>query len=93
MAVRSFDYEQAKSTMNSIQTKASEVQKILNTCQNIVDDNVGVENRWSGERATDFKAKWERAAADFNSFVQMINNYASRIDESYKTHKEFDETV
>lgn len=92
MAVRSFNYEEAKSTMNKIQEEADKVKKYLNKCDSIIDENVGVENRWSGQRASEYKSKWKKAAEDFNDFVQLINNYASKIDESYKKHKEFDET-
>ena len=91
MAVRSFNYEEAKSTMIKIQDEAKKIDNYLKKCDAIIDENVGVENRWSGQRASEYKGKWKKAAADFNSFVQLINSYATKIDESYKTHKQFDE--
>lgn len=92
MAVRHFDYAEAKATMAKIQDEANKVKSYLSKCDSIIDENVGVENRWSGQRATDFKQKWEKAAADFDNFVKLINNYASRIDESYRVHQQFDQT-
>lgn len=93
MAVRSFNYEEAKNTMSKIQEEASKVKSYLNKCDAIINENVGVENRWSGQRASEFKQKWQKAAQDFNSFVELINAYATKIDESYKIHKQFDETT
>ena len=92
MAVRHFDYAEAKATMAKIQDEANKVKAYLAKCDSIIDENVGVENRWSGQRATDFKQKWEKAAADFDMFVKLINNYASKIDESYRVHQQFDQT-
>ena len=91
MAVRSFNYEEAKNTMKKVQDEAQKVKTYLNKCDSIINDNVGVKNRWSGERATNFKQKWEKASAEFNSFVQLINKYATKIDDSYRVHKQFDE--
>lgn len=91
MAVRHFDYEQAKNTMTQIQNQADNVKKYLANCQSIVNENVGVQNRWTGQRATAFKQKWEKSAAEFNEFVEMINQYASKIDESYRVHQSFDQ--
>ena len=91
MAVRNFDYEKTKSTMATIQEKANNVKDYLAACQSIIDENVGVENRWSGERASKFKERWEKTSADFNNFVEIINQYANKIDDSYKAHKAFDE--
>ena len=91
MAVRSFNYEEAKSTMNKVQEEAQKVKQYLNKCDSIIDENVGVKNRWSGQRATEYKQKWKSAAADFDNFVKLINEYATKIDESYKVHKQFDE--
>lgn len=92
MAVREFNYEQAKSTMNKVQEEANKVKTYLAKCDSIVNENVGVQNRWSGQRASDFKQKWEKAAADFNEFVKLINDYAGKIDESYRVHQQFDQT-
>ncbi len=92
MAVRHFDYEAAKSTMTRVQEEANKVKTYLTKCDSIIEENVGVENRWSGQRATDFKQKWEKAAAEFESFVQLINQYANKIDESYRVHQQFDQT-
>lgn len=92
MAVRHFDYAEAKATMAKIQDEANKVKTYLTKCDSIINENVGVENRWSGQRATDFKQKWEKAAADFENFVQLINTYANRIDESYRVHQQFDQT-
>ena len=88
---RVFEYAEAKSTMQSIQEKANSIKNYLDTCQSIIDENVGVTNRWSGERANNFKAKWNKTSAEFDTFVQMINEYANKIDESYRQHKAFDE--
>ena len=93
MAVRSFNYEEAKNTMAKVQEEANKVKNYLNKCDSIIDENVGVENRWSGQRASEYKEKWKKAAADFDSFVKLINEYATKIDESYKVHKQFDKTV
>lgn len=93
MAVRHFDYEQAKSTMARVQEEANKVKNYLNKCDAIIKENVGVENRWSGQRANDFKQKWDKSAADFDSFVQLINQYANKIDDSYKAHQQFDQTA
>ena len=93
MAVRSFNYEEAKSTMNKVQEEAKKVKNYLNKCNSIIEENVGVKNRWSGERASEFKQKWKNAAADFDKFVELINKYATKIDESYRVHKQFDETT
>lgn len=91
MAVRNFDYAEAKDTMTKIQGQAEAIKKYLNTCQTIIDENVGVKGRWSGERATAFKQRWERTSADFQNFVQMINQYANKVDESYRVHQQFDQ--
>lgn len=93
MAVRSFDYEQAKSTMQKIQEEANKVKNYLTKCDLIIDENVGVKNRWSGQRASEFKTKWKQEAAEFENFVNLINTYANRIDDSYQAHKVFDETT
>lgn len=93
MAVRHFDYAEAKSTMAKVQEEANKVKNYLNKCDSIVDENVGVTNRWSGQRADDFKQKWEKAAAEFEGFVQLINQYANKIDESYRVHQQFDQTA
>ena len=92
MAVRHFDYNEAKTTMAKIQDEANKVKSYLNKCDSIINENVGVENRWSGQRANDFKQKWQKSAADFEKFVQLINNYANKIDESYRVHQQFDQT-
>ena len=92
MAVREFNYEQVKSTMSKIQDEANKVKTYLNKCDSIVNENVSVEGRWSGERAKQFKGKWEKAAADFESFVKLINEYANKIDASYQAHQAFDQT-
>lgn len=92
MAVRHFDYAEAKATMAKVQDEANKVKTYLTKCDSIINENVGVENRWSGQRATDFKQKWDKAAADFENFVQLINTYANRIDESYRVHQQFDQT-
>ena len=73
MGVRHFDYAAAKNTMAKIQSEASKVKSILANCNSIVEENVGVENRWSGQRATDFKQKWGKAAENFDTFVELIN--------------------
>ncbi len=93
MAVRSFDYEQAKSTMQKIQEEANKVKNYLSKCDSIIDENVGVKNRWSGQRANEFKTKWKQEAAEFENFVNLINTYANKIDESYQAHKAFDEAT
>lgn len=94
MAVRSFSYDEAKSTMAKIQEEAGKVDKYLRNCDDIIKQNVGVEDRWSGQRANDFKQKWEKSAAEFKSFVQLINSYAGRIEESTRAHEKFDnETI
>ena len=92
MAVRNFEYAEAKATMVDIQRKADEVKKYLAKCQSIIDENVGVKNRWSGERATKFKERWNRTSENFNIFVDMINQYANKIDESYKQHRAYEES-
>ena len=92
MTVRHFDYAVAKNTMAKIQSEASKVKSILANCNSIVEENVGVENRWSGQRATDFKQKWGKAAENFDTFVELINTYANKIDESYRVHQQYDET-
>lgn len=92
MAVRHFDYAEAKATMSRVQEEANKVKSYLTKCDSIINENVGVQNRWSGQRATDFKQKWEKAAADFENFVQLINSYANKIDESYRVHQQFDQT-
>ena len=92
MAVRHFDYNEAKTTISKIQVDANKVKSYLNKCDSIINENVGVENRWSGQRANDFKQKWQKSAADFEKFVQLINNYANKIDESYRVHQQFDQT-
>lgn len=92
MAIRHFDYAEAKATMASIQEEANKVRTYLTKCDSIINENVGVQNRWSGQRATDFKQKWEKASADFENFVKLINNYANKIDESYRVHQQFDQT-
>lgn len=92
MAVRTFKYQESKDTMTKIQEEAEKVKKYLDKCDAIVEENVGVENRWSGQRANEYKSKWKEAAADFNNFVQLINDYANKIDQSYMTHKKFDES-
>ena len=92
MALRTFEYAEAKATMGDIQRKADEVKKHLAKCQSIIDENVGVKNRWSGERATKFKERWNRTSENFNSFVETINQYASKIDESYKKHQQYEES-
>ncbi len=92
MTVRHFDYAAAKNTMAKIQSEASTVKTILSNCNTIVEENVGVENRWSGQRATDFKQKWGKAAENFDTFVELINKYANKIDESYRVHQTYDET-
>lgn len=92
MAVRHFDYQEAKTTMAKVQDEANKVKSYLNKCDSIIKENVGVQNRWSGQRATDFKQKWDKAAANFDEFVKLINNYANRIDESYRVHQQFDQT-
>lgn len=91
MAVRHFNYDEAKQTMTHIQDEANKVKNYLNKCDAIIHENVGVENRWSGQRANDFKQKWDKAAADFDSFVELINNYANKVDESYKVHQQYDQ--
>lgn len=94
MAVRSYNYEEAKSTMTKILEEAEKVAKYLKNCDNIIKQNVGVEDRWSGKRANDFKQKWDNSAAEFNSFVELIKTYAGRIEESTRVHKKFDnETI
>ena len=90
MAVRHFDYNEAKATMAKIQEEAGKVDKYLQNCDDIIKQNVGVEDRWSGQRANDFKQKWEKSAAEFKSFVQLINSYAGRIEESTRAHESFD---
>ena len=92
MGVRHFDYAAAKNTMAKIQSEASKVKSILANCNSIVEENVGVENRWSGQRATDFKQKWGKAAENFDTFVELINTYVNKIDESYRVHQQYDET-
>lgn len=91
MAVRSFNYEEAKSTMQKVQEEANKVKTYLAKCDSIIDENVGVQNRWSGQRASQFKEKWKQEAAEFENFVSLINRYAIKIDESYRAHKTFDE--
>lgn len=93
MAVRSFNYEEAKSTMQQIQDEANKVKNYLSKCDSIIDENVGVENRWSGQRASEFKSKWKQEAAEFENFVNLINEYATKIDDSYRAHKTFDEAT
>lgn len=55
MAVRSYNYDEAKSTMAKIQEEAGKVDKYLQNCDDIIKQNVGVEDRWSGQRANDFR--------------------------------------
>ena len=93
MAVRSFNYEEAKSTMQKIQEEANKVKTYLSKCDSIIDENVGVKNRWSGQRASEFKEKWKQEAAEFENFVNLINEYANRVDDSYRAHKTFDEAA
>ena len=94
MAVRHFDYQEAKTTMTKVQEEANKVKSYLNKCDDIIKQNVGVEDRWSGQRANDFKQKWDKSAAEFKSFVQLINSYAGRIEESTRAHEKFDnETI
>lgn len=93
MAVRHFEYAEAKATMTRIQEEANKIKNYLNKCDSIIKENVGVTNRWSGQRANDFKQKWEKSAADFESFIRLINEYANKIDDSYRVHQQFDETV
>ena len=90
MAVRSYNYDEAKSTMAKILEEAEKVAKYLQNCDDINKQNVGVEDRWSSQRANDFKQKWDNSAAEFNSFVQLIKTYAGRIEESTNAHKKFD---
>lgn len=92
MAVRHFDYAEAKATMANIQDEANKIKSYLAKCDAIINENVGVQNRWSGQRATAFKQKWEKSSADFQNFVQLINSYANRVDESYRIHQQFDQT-
>ena len=76
--------------MAKILEEAEKVAKYLQNCDDIIKQNVGVEDRWSGQRANDFKQKWDNSAAEFNSFVQLIKTYAGRIEESTNAHKKFD---
>lgn len=92
MAVRHFNYEEAKSTMISIQDEVNKIKSYLAKCDSIINENVGVQNKWSGQRANDLRQKWEKASADFDGFVKLINTYANRIDESYRIHQQFDQT-
>ena len=91
MAVRHFEYEQARSTMNEIKSEAQKVDTYLKRCQQIINENVGVSNRWTGQRADDFKKRFEAKAAEFKEFVSLINQYANRVEDSYREHKAFDQ--
>lgn len=91
MAVRHFEYNEAKNTMSKVQSEAKSVEKYLARCEEIVNENVGVENRWSGARANAFKEKWEKTSSEFKDFVALINQYATKIDESYQAHKSYED--
>lgn len=88
---REFKYAEAKKTATDILEEANKVQSYLNNCQNIINSNVGVSNKWTGERAERFKRDFETKAAEFKNFVEVIKGYQTRIDESYQTYKTFEE--
>lgn len=89
--LRQFDYVNAKKTMGDIQDKSDEIKKILEKCDTIIKDNVGVEDRWSGQRADDFKRRWDKAASEFGKFIDLINTYPAKIDESHKAHQQYEQ--
>lgn len=91
MAVRHFDYEQTKNTMQKIQNLKSKVQKNIDNVQSIVNENVCVENRWTGTRAREFKSNWEKTSSSFKEFVDIIDQYAQKVEQSYKAHQSFEQ--
>ena len=90
MAVREFNYQEALNTMNNIKTNAQTIKSVLSNCNDIINENVGVSGKWSGDRANVFKAKWQKTSAEFDSFYRIIMKDAEKVQASYDAHKRFE---
>lgn len=91
MARTMVEIRNVKSVADDIADELLVIESALRNCEKIVDENVGVENRWSGQRANDFKAKFTKVASDFKEYVNQINGYVLYINKVYEKFSAYEE--
>lgn len=85
------DYDQIVPVIQRVRDHAKEIKKILDACDEAIEQNVGDNKPWAGERATTFKNTFKKQAATFDSFVEMVNREAGNIETASTAYKKFDQ--
>lgn len=94
MADRTFDYDVAKQTYQSMQKTTEAIAEALNACNEAVDKYVQVEDEAIfGDLGSQLKTDWENSASCFPSFVNRFGNWAALVAQSSGNYAEFEEQV
>lgn len=81
-----FNYDEAQATVNNIESLADEISKILNSMNNIVEDNINNPTVWKGESAEGFKAKWHAFAESFPTFVSTFKTQSNNVRNAIESY-------
>lgn len=75
-----FNYDDAKNSVNKIESLTDELNRILNTMNGIVEDNVNNPTVWKGQSASSYKQKWDNFRDNnFNKFITAFKNQSVNV--------------
>lgn len=72
-----FDYAQAKNTMNKIEDLKSRLNSTLNEANDLIKRNVNNDNVWNSDTSAQFMTEWTKYADQ--SFPEYISSFETQI--------------
>ena len=84
-------YDEASAQARIVESLANDIDSILKTLVQEMDQNLNNSSVWQGASATKFKASWDNCAESFNDFVNHVKSVQSRIDLAAQETSSFDQ--
>lgn len=81
-----FNYDDAQATVAKIESLTEELNKILNSMNNIVADNINNPSVWRGESAEGFKNKWNAFSESFPAFVSAFRIQSTNVRNAIESY-------
>ncbi len=84
-------YDEASAQARVVEGLANDIDTILKTLVQEMDQNLNNSSVWQGASATKFKSTWDNCADTFNDFVNHVKSIQSKIDVAAQETSAFDQ--
>jgi len=84
-----FSYNDLTRIENKISADADELNKVLQTLNTLVEDNVGNVSTWNSAKASEFKSKWQDFTSEkFPVYEQSFKAQIKILDTAIKSYQQ-----